>query len=154
MTVWTHVDGHVFRWVAEDLISGSFSSQVTLNIRPDEPFVAVPGLTAWQVDEALQRLIDGGIVAAAHPRHDATGYVVYWGLRVTARGHRLFGDWPDLEQVSALDALRLALEVIADGAPPEERGVLRRGVGILGEIGLALVQRRAAAMAGEIGGEL
>lgn len=154
MTIWTANDERVFGWVARDLPAGTFSSQVTLMIRPDEPFERVPGLSARQVDDGLQRLIDYGLVAAAHPRHEADSYVVYYGLRVTALGHRLFGDWPDLEQVSALDELRLALEVITEGAPEEERGILHRSIGVVGEIGLSIVQRSAAAAASDVAGDL
>jgi hypothetical protein len=74
----------------------------------------VPSLSARQVDDALQRLIDYGVIATAHPRHETDAFAIYYGLRVTALGHRRFADWPDLEQVSALDELRLALEVITE----------------------------------------
>jgi hypothetical protein len=154
MTVWTEIDEHVVRWVAEERPAGTFSSQVTLTIRPDELFEPISSATARQVDDALQRLVDYGLIATAAPRHETSAYAVYYGLRVTALGHRLFGDWPDLEQVSELDALRLALEVIAEGAPPNERRILRRATGVVGEIGLAIVQRSVATAAGEVAGDL
>jgi hypothetical protein len=151
VTVWSDVDERVLLWVAEDRPAGWPSSQLTLNIRPDEASEELPGLMASQVDRALQRLADYGLIGVATPRHETIGYAVYSGLRVTALGHRLLGGWPDLDEISTVDALRLALEAIAEAAPAKERPRLRRAIGVVGEIGPAFVQRTAAAIAGDMG---
>jgi hypothetical protein len=154
VTVWHDVDERVLLWLADEAPASFPPFRLELTIRPDDqPSEEVPGLTERQVDEALLRLESHGLVSVRE-RSGTIGLATYNSPRLTALGHRVLGTWPDLEQLSVMEAIRLALLAVAEDSPPEERPALRRAVGIVGELGGAIVQSAAAGTTAELGGEL
>jgi hypothetical protein len=152
-TVWHDVDERVLLWLADEVPASFPPFTLQLTIRPDdEPSEDVPGLTERQVDDALLRLESYGLMSSRHPRSETVSYAIYNSPRLTSLGHRVLGDWPDLEQLSAVEALHLALAAVAEDSPPEERRTLRRAVGIVGDLGGAIVQTAAAGTIAELGG--
>jgi hypothetical protein len=152
-TVWHDVDEKVLLWLADEAPSTFPPFTLQLTIRPDDhPSEEIPGLTERQVDDALLRLESYGLMSCRGPRNETAAYAIYNSPRLTALGHRVLGAWPDLEQLSAVEALHLALAAVADNSPPEERRTLRRAVGIVGELGGAIVQTAAAGAIGQFGG--
>jgi len=152
VTVWHDIDERVLLWLAHEAPASFPPWALNLTIRPDDTTSEeIPGLTDRQVDQALLRLESYGLVDF---RERSQSIGCFNTLRVTALGHRVLGVWPDLEHIAAIDALRLALQAVADGAPLEERSTLRRAVGIAGELGGAIVASTAAGTAGKLGDNL
>lgn len=77
----------------------------------------------------------------------------YESPRLTGLGHRVLGAWPDLENITAVSAVQIALQTVAEDAPPESTPILRRAIGVVGEISGAIITAAVAKEAAKMGGE-
>jgi hypothetical protein len=82
----------VLRWVHEQGDEGTG----VLQYNSTEPSDEVPELTKAQLDETLRRLEHAGLIAG---RRIETTQVEWSGLRATADGLRLLGEWPPPDEV-------------------------------------------------------
>jgi hypothetical protein len=100
----------------------------------------VPGLDERQVDGALIRLNDDGLIDGK--RQDYMALAVWSRLRVTGRGLQVLGEWPELDRLNSAEGLRLLLDRMADEIEdPEERSRMKRLIGFLGSIGDGVVEK-------------
>ena len=148
MTVWHDVDERVLLWVADDLPASMEFEMVELP-NDDEPCERVEGLTNRQVIQALQRLESYGLVAFA--REPAGANIIFTATRLTALGHQVLNEWPDLDQIDAVQGVSLALAAMAEKeAQPEKASLLRRAAGILLEIPPSILVNEVEKEAGKL----
>lgn len=93
---------------------------------------AVPVLSMAQLDEALVRLEDFGLITGLD-RIETNAYSEWPWLRPTADGLRVLGEWPPEESATLQRALVQVLLRVADELPPEEAGPVRRAAGGVGQ---------------------
>jgi hypothetical protein len=141
MTLWQEVDEPVLRWLAGERSSFINGWQLKLTIRPDPPrSEEVPGLDERQVDGALVRLRDHGLVDGK--REEFGAFAVWSRLRVTGVGQQILGEWPELDRLNSAEGLRLLFDRMADEAEnPEERSGLKRLIAFMVSIGDGVVEK-------------
>jgi hypothetical protein len=122
---WDELELPVLRWVLTDGSGGTRE----LRLSTSEPFEPLPELTQAQVDEALTRLEHHGLVVARPARVETSDYAEWLGLRVSADGLRVLGEWPPADSASLQQALVAVLRQFADGLPEEEAAPVRRTAG-------------------------
>lgn len=158
MSTWIESDEPVLRWLREQ--GSSFLPEtwnLKLGLRDSvEPPDEVSGLNSEQMDQALTRLFEHGLLDGR--RQETIGYAFWSGLRMTARGMQILGEWPDLDQLTSAVGLKMLLKELAKSATnTEDQGALRRMVGIVGEVGegiaLSTLNTAAGGLGGELGGE-
>lgn len=155
MSTWTESDEPVLRWLQEQ--APSFLPEtwyLQLGLRDSvEPPDEVPGLNSEQMDQALTRLQEHGLIAGK--RQETIGYASWSGLRVTARALQVLGEWPDLDQLTSAVGMKMLLDELAKSAEdPEDQGALRRMVGVIGEVGEGIALSTLNTAAGDLGGGL
>jgi hypothetical protein len=92
--------------------------------RTDNPSAALPALTENQLDEALRRLDQHGLIRG---QRGETSDLVYWmQLWPTADGLRALGEWPPPETTPVNETFAAVLRQLASGMDEEDAGVLRR----------------------------
>jgi hypothetical protein len=158
MSTWSESDEPVLRWLREQ---GSSFLPETWNLklglrRSVEPPDEVPGLSSEQMDQALTRLLEHGLIDGR--RQETIGYAFWSGLRMTARGMQVLGEWPDLDQLTSAVGMKMLLNELAKSATDtEDQGALRRMVGVIGEVGegiaLSTLNTAVEDLGGELGGE-
>ena len=128
--------------------------QLKLGLRRSvEPPDEVPGLNSEQMDQALTRLLEHGLIDGR--RGETIGYASWSGLRVTARGMQVLEEWPDLDQLTSAVGLKMLLNELAkSAADTEDQGALRRMVGVIGEVGEGIALSTLNTAAGDLGDEL
>jgi hypothetical protein len=148
MTRWDDVDEPVLRWLAGESSSFIHAWQLQLTIRPDPPpSDEVAGLSERQVDEALTRLGDHGLIDGN--RMETIGYSVWSRLRVTGLGQQVLGEWPELDRLNTAEGLRLLLAKIAEqSSDADEQADYRRAVGFLTSIGDGIIDQTLMDVAG------
>ena len=100
---------------------------------------------------ALQRLESYGLVAFAHEPQGAGANIIFTATRLTAFGHQVLNEWPDLDQIDAVQGVSLALAAMAEEeAQPEKASLLRRAVGILVEIPTSILVSEVEKEAGKL----
>jgi hypothetical protein len=149
-TLWDRVDEPILRWVAS-LGSVDSPTQLELELREPEPFEGVPGLTSRDVQQSLMRLRSHGLIDASE--FAAMQSSTWTGLRVTAAGLIVLGEWPDLDRVASAASLHRLLRALSDDAPEAERTALRRAAGVVARYGDAVLHGTAADVAGAAGTE-
>lgn len=155
MSTWTERDKPVLRWLREQ---GSSFLPEPWNLRLGlrdwvEPPEEVPGLTSQQMDQALVRLLEHNLIDGR--RQEAIGFASWSGLRLTAQGMQVLGEWPDLDQLTSAVGMKMLLNELAkSAADSEDQGALRRMVGIIGEVGEGIALSTLNTAAGDLGGEL
>lgn len=158
MSTWIESDEPVLRWLREQ--GSSFLPEtwnLKLGLRDSvEPPDEVSGLNSEQMDRTLTRLFEYGLLDGR--RQETIGYAFWSGLRMTARGMQILGEWPDLDQLTSAVGLKMLFNELAKSATnTEDQGALRRMVGIIGEVGegiaLSTLNTAAGGLGGELGGE-
>jgi hypothetical protein len=121
---WDEFEALVLQWVFDH--TGEDSG--LLPHQSVEPFAGIPSLTEPQFTEAVGRLIQQGLIAARGEPVHTIGYTGWAGLRPTANGLRVRGQWPPNEGTSVNSALAHILRQLAavDGVPDEDRSAARR----------------------------
>ena len=124
VVAWEDLELPVLRWIhttpPED--TGGVD---TGDLRPgNNPAKVLPEVTESQLDEALRRLEQYGLIVGM--RGETSGLVFWMQLRVTANGLRLLGEWPPAEGATINEALaavlrRLAPELSEEGATAARR---------------------------------
>ena len=104
------------------------------------------------LDQALVRLLEHGLVDGK--RQETIGFASWTGLRVTARGMQVLGEWPDLDQLASAVGVKMLLNELAKSAPNEEQSSLRRMVGVIGDVGEGVAMSTLNATAADLGGGL
>lgn len=155
MSTWTDSDEPVLRWLHSQ--GSSFLPepwQLQLGLRRSiEPSEEVPELDSEQMDRALTRLFEHGLIDGQ--RQETIGYAYWSSLRITARGMQLLGEWPDLDQLTSVVGIKMLLDELARStADAGDQGALRRMVGAIGEVGEGVALSALNAAAGDLGGEL
>src|SRR4051794_26638780 len=104
--MWDRVDLPVLEWVAE--------AAYDLRWRFDrgKPTDELPELSGDEVDAALRRLEDHGLVAKLE-RVETIGFFEWIRLRPTADGLRVLGEWPPTEEADMGAALVVLLRSLA-----------------------------------------
>jgi hypothetical protein len=155
MSTWIESDEPTLRWLREQ--GSSFLPETwifRLGLRQSvEPAAEVPSLDSEQMDRALTRLYEHGLIDGR--RQEAIGFASWSGLRVTARGMQVLGEWPDLDQLTSAVGMKMLLDELAKSAPDvEDQGALRRMVGVVGEIGEGVALNALNTAAGDLGGQV
>lgn len=124
MLSWDEFESLVLHWVFEN--TGTDSG--LLPHHSTEPFEDIQSLTQPQVAEAIERLIEHGLIAARGGPIVTIGYKAWLGLRPTANGLRVLGQWPPADAASVNSALAHVLRKLAgtDGLPDEDRSAAKR----------------------------
>lgn len=106
----------------------------------DEPFPAIPGLTKPEVADAIARLEEHELIAATSSS-STMAYRMWFGVRPTADGLRVLGEWPPAESSTVNDALVHILRALADSAElsTPEQTAARRAAGTIATTGGDLV---------------
>jgi hypothetical protein len=152
MSTWIECDEPVLRWLREQ--GSSFLPEtwdLKLGLRDSvEPLDEVSGLNSEQMDQALTRLFEHGLLDGR--RQETIGYAFWSGLRMTAQVLR---EWPDLDQLTSAVGLKMLFNELAKSATDtEDQGALRRMVGIVGEVGEGIALSTLNTAAGDLGGDL
>lgn len=155
MSTWTESDEPVLRWLHAEVPSFLPETwRLRLGLRDSvEPSDEVPGLSSEQMDQALARLLEHGLIAGR--RKETIGYASWSALRLTARALQVLGEWPDLDQLTSAVGMKMLLDELAKSADdPEDQGALRRMVGVIGEVGEGIALSTLNTAAGDLGGDL
>jgi hypothetical protein len=147
-TTWSDVDERVLGWVFE--LPPTFDQPSEIPEYPTwepQPFPEIEGLDTRQVSDALYRLRSHGLVAGGD--QDMGRVVLWWRLRVTARGLQVLGEWPDLDQLASAVSVRNVLLQLARDAPPEQQKPLKRAAGLLGRTSAEVVRDAVAQLSSE-----
>ena len=154
MSIWAQIDEPVLRWLRETRDSPLTDARILeLGLRTaTERCEEVPGLTTEQVDQALIRLLEHGLIEGE--RGETSALANWANLRVTGSGLQVLGEWPDLDQLAGAVGLKLLLgELAIDARDPEDQSALRRLVGAIGEVGEGVALRTLSSAAAEVGEE-
>jgi hypothetical protein len=150
VSTWTESDEPVLRWLREQrpsFLPEIWNLQLGLR-RSVEPPDEVAGLDSEQMDLALTRLFDHGLIDGR--RQETIGYAYWSALRLTARGMQVLGEWPDLDQLASAMGTKALLDEMAKSAEdPEDKRALRRMIGVIGELGEGVAMNALNAAAGE-----
>ena len=146
-TLWERVDEPILRWVA----SLDWPNQVELELREPGAFEGVAGLSSLDVQQSLTRLRSHGLIDGNE--FAAMQNSTWSGLRVTAAGLIVLGEWPDLDRVASAASLHRLLRALSDDAPEADRTALRRAAGVVGRYGDEVLRGTAADLAGAAGTE-
>jgi hypothetical protein len=151
MNVWHEIDERVLAWLAHE--APPSMPRWSLTLTKDEPSEEIPGLSNRQVDDSLKRLEEHDLVD--HRGRGATfgGSVRYESPRLTGLGHRVLGVWPDLDSVSAVAAVQFALQTVAEDVEPESAPIVRRAIGVVGELSDAIISTVLGEEVAKLGGE-
>ncbi len=66
-----------------------------------EPFAPVPELTQAQVEDALTRLEEHGLIVATTARVETSDYTQWPRVRPSANGLRVLGEWPPADSAAS-----------------------------------------------------
>jgi len=144
---WERFELLILRWVKE--------ASPGLNWRFDrshDPSEEVPSLSGFQLDEGLRRLEGFGLVAGR--RNEYSGYFVWSGLRPTADGLRVLGEWPPGPEASVGTALVRVLRELAEQSNEPEAKAFKRAAGAVGHFGDDVVTDVAKGELRRLGGGL
>jgi hypothetical protein len=86
---WDQFEALVLRWA----FTHAGEDTGLLLHRTENAFEDIPSLTQPQVIEAIERLLEHGLIAARGSTH-TIGYKGWSGIRPTADGLRVLGEWP------------------------------------------------------------
>jgi len=147
-TTWTTVDERVLRWVLAQLPTLEQPSEIRdYPTREPQPFPEIEGLDTRQVSEALYRLKSHGLIDGGED--DMGRMVLWWRVRVTARGLQVLGEWPDLDCIASAVSIRNVLLELAGDAPAEEQKALKRAAGLLGRTSAEVVRDALAELSSD-----
>ena len=147
--IWSQVDERVFEWVA-GLPSSLEGNAYTLEEREPKADDDIPGLDSRQINESLHRLLSYGLIDGHH-HSEGMRHTTWVRLRLTGKGLRLLGEWPDLDLVASAAGMHNVLRRLAADAPEAERTPLVRAAGVLGRTVDAVVRGAVADVAGSTG---
>ena len=120
--------------------------------RSDDSSEEVPSLSGLQLDEGLRRLKGFRLIAAR--RQESSGYFYWSGLRPTANGLRVLGEWPPGPEASVGTALVRVLRELAEQSDEPEAKAFRRAAGAVGRFGDDIVTDAAKGELRRFGGAL
>jgi hypothetical protein len=155
MSTWSEIDERVLNWIQSQPSSALPQPwQLKLGLRREvEPPDELPGVNSEDMDEALIRLDQHGLISGR--RQETIGYAYWSGLRVTASGMQILGQWPDLDRLTTAVGLKLLINDLAEAAgDADDQGALRRLVGVIGEVGEGVALSALNSAAGALGDEL
>jgi hypothetical protein len=125
-TVWKRVDEPVLRYVA------ALDYHLQWRFDRREPTEEIPSLTGEQLDSALRRLEEHGLIAAGG-RSETFGFFTWWRLRPTSDGWRVLGECPPAAEADIGTALVYILRGLAESSGDETQAKpLRRAAGAVG----------------------
>jgi hypothetical protein len=152
-TLWDRIDEPILRWVASlASVWDPGAARVDLELRDPEPFEPVPGLTSRDLQESLLRLRHHRLIHGTESA--AMGNSTWTGLRITAAGLIVIGEWPDLDRVATAASIHRMLLALAEDAPSPDQTALRRAAGVIGRTGDEVLRSTAADVAAAAGEEL
>jgi hypothetical protein len=122
---WEELELPVLRWV----LSVGDGGTGELGHGSGEPFAGLPELTQAQVEDALTRLEEFGLVVALTARVETSDYIEWPRLRVSADGLRVLGEWPPHDSATLQQALVAVLTQFADELPEDDARSVRRTAG-------------------------
>lgn len=146
-TIWERVDLPVLRFVA------ALDYNVSWRLDRGVPSEELPSLLGDEVDSALSRLLDHGLIAA-HQRAETSGYFLWYRLRPTPDGLRVLGEWPPSAQADFGAALVHLLRDLAVTSDEEHAKPLRRAAGAVGRVAGNVVFDVARSEIRRAGGEV
>jgi hypothetical protein len=154
VSIWDEVDDPVLRWLLAQEADPQWTGMLRdLPLRPKpEPQPAFDGdLDSLQVDDALTRLRDHGLIAAE--RGETTHYAIWSQLRVKADGLIILGEWPDLDRVTSTQGVVVLLtELAAETTSSDDKKSLRKAAGAIGRLGEGIVDSALESLGGELAG--
>jgi hypothetical protein len=119
----------------------------------DEPAEFVRGLSGTELDAALRRLENAGLIVGR--RSETIGYFQWWQLRPTADGLRVLGDWPPDPRSTLDQVLVRLLQTLGDEAETEEEAKwYRRAAGSVARFGSNVVADVVKGEVRRLGGEI
>jgi hypothetical protein len=144
---WEDLELPVLRWVYES----GWAQTDQLEHLTEKQSTVLAGLTDRQLDEALRRLRDHGLVVG----HRTESLVVYWtNVRVTADGLRVLGEWPPVEAATVNITLARVLRALADDLNKEDATATKAAGGALAKMSGEVVRDIVADRLQDLGGGL
>jgi len=129
---WDELELPVLQWVHEQ----TWAQPGELHHLGDDGSVALPQFSEAQVDEALLRLLEYGLIAGK--RDEAL--VVWWSnVRPTANGLRVLAEWPPVEAAAINDTLARILRAIAGDLNDDDATATRRAGSALSKMSSGVV---------------
>lgn len=114
----------------------------------------VPELDGAELDDALRRLGEHGLIAWAQ-RVETLGGYTYSRVRLAPDGLRVLGEWPPAERAQLGAAVVAILRNLADDThDPAEQKPLRRAAGTVAQLATDVAFDVAAGEARRLGGDL
>lgn len=147
-STWQQIDEPVLRFVQ--------NAQYNARYRFDRkgPTEEVPELDGAELDDALRRLGEHGLIAWAE-RVQTFGAYTYSRLRLAPDGLRVLGEWPPAEHAQLGAAVVAILRSLAEETDdPAEQKPLRRAAGAVAQLATGVAFDVAAGEARRLGGGL
>jgi hypothetical protein len=145
---WERIDEPVLRFVQ----GAQYNAQYNFDREglTDE----VPDLDGAELDDALRRLGEHGLIAWAE-RVETLGGYIYSRLRLSPDGLRVQGEWPPAERAQLGATVVAILRSLAeDTDDPAEQKPLRRAAGTVAQLATGVAFDVAAGEARRLGGDL
>ncbi len=146
---WDQFEALVLRWA----FAHAGEDTGLLHHRTESAFEDIPSLTQPQLIEAIDRLLEHGLIAARGSTH-TIGYKGWSGVRPTADGLRVLGEWPPDDGASVNAAIAHILREMA-GSPEltdEQKSAARRAAATVtnlsGDVVLDVMKDEIARLAG------
>ena len=146
---WDQFEALVLRWA----FAHAGEDTGLLLHRTENVFEDIPSLKQPQVIEAIERLLEHGLIAARSSTH-TIGYKGWSGVRPTADGMRVLGEWPPTNGANVNAAFAHILREMA-GSPEltdEQKGAARRAAATVtnlsGDVVLEVMKEEIARLAG------
>jgi len=121
---WDDLELPALRWIHETPPEDTGGVDTGDLHHGNNPAAVLPELTESQLDQALRRLEQHGLVVGH--RGEASGLAFWMQLRVTANGLRVRGEWPPAEGTTINEALVAVLRRLAPELPEEDATAARR----------------------------
>jgi hypothetical protein len=147
-STWERVDEPVLRFVQE----AEYNAQYRFD--REGPTEEAPHLDGVELDDALRRLGEHGLIAWAQ-RVETLGGYTYSRLRLAPDGLRVLGEWPPAERAQLGAAVVTILRSLAeDTDDPAEQKPLSRAAGTVARLATDVAFDVAAGEARRLGGDL
>jgi hypothetical protein len=144
---WEELEWPVLRWAHDSV----WAQTGGLEHLSDKRSTVLPSLTDRQLDDALRRLADHGLIVGERTE----ALTVWWTkVRPTADGLRVLGEWPPVEAATLNVTLARVLRTLAGDLDEETATATKRAASTLsrmsGEVVLDVVKERIQSGGGDL----
>jgi hypothetical protein len=134
---WEQLELPALRWVHTATVEGQEDVGTGDMGRTDGPSAVLPEVSEKELDEALRRLYEYGLIDG--DRDETSGLVFWMALRPTANGLRALGEWPPGDAGSINQTVSEILRNLAEQVPEDEGTTLRQAGTAVGKFSAGTV---------------